>query len=360
MQSLPQMPPTMQVLTTFRPDPDIVGPMFVGILVLFVLFGVLSVQIYIYGVILSIDRGLVRALVYGIYALLLVQVIMCGHDEFLRFTARSPEGIGLGWFFVPVIGGIVTFSVQVFYAWRISFLSGSKAGPLCLIALSSTSAIAAFVSASFGSRAGSVQQLGTSSPGIRISSAIWFSTSAVCDLAIAGYMIYLLTRSGSAIDNTKGIVGKVIRLVIESNALTATLAVVTVALLLGPQNQTYFTVSALILPSIYGNSLLVMMNLRFRSSQGREGNSINDNASIGASFTVPLAECSRCSHRLLSTRASSRLSASTCQQSEPLPPLPGKDTQSYDFQYSTTRDLHLEMKPSDTLSPVRGVHRYHW
>ena len=42
----------------------------------------------------------------GIYILLVVQVVMCGHDGFLRFTARSPEGIGLGWFFVPVIGGI--------------------------------------------------------------------------------------------------------------------------------------------------------------------------------------------------------------------------------------------------------------
>ncbi|KAL0566764.1 hypothetical protein V5O48_015237 [Marasmius crinis-equi] len=191
MPSIPPASQSSQVPDGMGPDPSAVGTLFVANLVLFLLFGVISVQMYLYHLTSSIDRGVVRATVYGIYALLFVQLVMCGRDGYVRFSSLSQNGIGLGWFFVPVIGGIVGFGVQMFYAWRIYILSQRRPIPAFLLALSATSAIAAFASAGYGSKVGTVQSLGDSS-GIRISTAIWYSTSAFCDLVIAGYMIYLV------------------------------------------------------------------------------------------------------------------------------------------------------------------------
>ncbi|KAK1218637.1 hypothetical protein PQX77_018678 [Marasmius sp. AFHP31] len=202
---------------------------------------------------------------------------MSGQDGFVRFasTSRSPSNDArLGWFFVPVLGGLVGLGVQLFYAWRISVLSESRIGPLLLVALSVLSAAAAFASAAFGSKVKSVQQIG-SVDGLRISIAIWYTTSAACDLIIAIYMCYLLTRgSSNGVESTRRTIGRIIRLTVETNALTAALAVTTVGLLVGQKNQMYYTVFSLILPSIYGNTLMVMLNLRLKISTGGTSNNI--------------------------------------------------------------------------------------
>ncbi|KAJ8077549.1 hypothetical protein PM082_001981 [Marasmius tenuissimus] len=219
---------------------------------------------------------------------------MCGQDGFVRFasTSHSPSNdVGLGWFFVPVLGGLVGLGVQVFYAWRISILSESRIGPLLLAALSFLSAVAALASGAFGSRVKPIQQIG-SSGGVRFSTAIWYTTSAACDLIIAVYMCYLLTRgSSNGFESTRRIIGRIIRLTVETNALTAALAVTTVGLLLGQNNQTYYTAFSLILPSIYGNTLMVMLNLRLKFSTGSTSNNIvsaaiSDRSSGNASFQL--------------------------------------------------------------------------
>ncbi|KAF9261861.1 hypothetical protein L218DRAFT_1001173 [Marasmius fiardii PR-910] len=248
---------------------SLLGPLVVGNQLLFALFGVLSVQTYFF-YIGSRDRTFIRTLVYVVYAVMLVQIILAGQNFFSHFAYPYTVNLtsaDLGWLYVPVLGGTVGAVVQMFYAWRISVLSNNRIGPCLLLALSITSACSAYVSAAFGSTVPTVTTLNSDSPGLRIASTIWYATSAVCDVSIAVYMTYLLTRTRSAVSSTREAIGRIVRLTVETNTLTASVAVATLVLLLVLPGKTYFTSLALILPSIYVNTFLVMLNLRYRVVQ---------------------------------------------------------------------------------------------
>ncbi|KAJ8079213.1 hypothetical protein PM082_021713 [Marasmius tenuissimus] len=289
---------------------------YAGVLVLPCLFAVLSAQIYIYYLTSAAkDRRLIKAVVYGIYALVTAQVVWSSQEGYNLFVSRHPSRPWLGWLFVPIIGGVVSLGVQVLYAWRISVLSQSRIVPMALVALSVISSVASIIAATSSAKAGGVENL-RNSPELPIAAAIWCCTSALCDILIAAYVTYLLTRNGFLIKDTKRVVVRIVRLTIETNALTAALAVVTAALLLGVKDQGYYTVFSLILPSIYGNTLLVMMNSRIRLSHGSSGSDNIVNISGGASMgSVQSQGCSHCSRQFTAAHSSMRFSALRVPQS---------------------------------------------
>ncbi|KAI3605727.1 hypothetical protein WG66_011974 [Moniliophthora roreri] len=280
------------------PDSSMAGPLVIGTTFLHILFGFLTVQVYLYHLAFPRDRVWMKSMVYGVYLVLLAQDIFVIHNTYLRETSRL-IGAGLGWFFVPVLGGIVGFVVQAFYAWRIYKLSERRVVAVLLALLAFVSNIAAFISAGFGSQARNVAEL-NSNRGVRICSTVWYTGSAVCDILIAGYMIHLLTRNNDALGNTRMVVRRIIRLTIETNSLTASVAVVTVILLLVYPGKTHFTASSLVLPSIYANTLLVMLNLRIRVSQVRD-TEVNDPSMASLTFNAPSVHgCVHCNRRLTS------------------------------------------------------------
>ncbi|KAL0064025.1 hypothetical protein AAF712_009093 [Marasmius tenuissimus] len=275
------------------------GPIFIGTLILFGLFGLLSVQMYIYHLAHTADRRAIRTLIYGVYILLTVQVVMCGQDGFKRFASTSPSpvnGINLGWFFIPIIGGLVGLGVQTFYACGMTHVPTLSAlGLTPYVQLSVLSVAAAFASGILGTRAKSLEKVGSTEE-LRISYAIWYTTSAACDVIIAVYMCYLLTRgSSNGVTSTKRIIARIIRLTVETNALTAAVAVTTVGLLVGQNNQTYNTPFALVLPSIYGNTLMIMLNLRLKISSTNASNNIVSTTISNASFG-PNPSSQACTH----------------------------------------------------------------
>ncbi|KAF9267512.1 hypothetical protein L218DRAFT_995754 [Marasmius fiardii PR-910] len=256
----------MSIIPRTTGSPSSAGPLVVGQQLLFALFGILSVQMYLYHL-CSRDRVLIRVLVYGVYILMLAQLILAGRDFYVRVTS---EGLGvenLGWISVPLIGGTVGAVVQIFYAWRIHILSKQRVGPCILATIAIISVAAAYIAAAFGSRISTISGLNSDSLGLRIGSTIWYASSAACDIAITVYMTYLLTRNKDLTSNTRAAVDRILRLTFETNALTSGMSVVTLVLLLILPGQTYFTTFALLLPGIYANTFLIMLNLRLRHAR---------------------------------------------------------------------------------------------
>ncbi|KAJ8083367.1 hypothetical protein PM082_009239 [Marasmius tenuissimus] len=172
--------------------------------------------------------------------------------------------MGLGWFFVPVLGGIVSLLVQNFYAWRIYVLSRRLSVALLISCLSIVSTAASFVSASFGAHAGEVNELSSGSTRntqmMNRYAAVCYTCSAVCDVAIAICMTILLTRGGKIMDrNMRYVVNKLVVLTIETNALTSLVAVLSIILLFGFPGTTYFATTTLLLPVLYGNTFMMTL-----------------------------------------------------------------------------------------------------
>ncbi|KAK0433779.1 hypothetical protein EV421DRAFT_2039976 [Armillaria borealis] len=249
------------------------GPMIVAYLLHWGLFGTLSVQLYLYYLAFPKDRNFTKCLVYGVYIVEFVQTMLVTHDAFERF------GYGFGdidaltasyfsWLTVPIMSGIVACVGQVFYAYRIFILSKSRIVPVFVISVSLTSSVAALITGVFCLQAGDVTKLNNRK--ISIAFGIWCGASALCDIVIAICMTYYLMRSNTSFRQTRMLVTKLIRLTIETGSVTALVALITVILFFAFPQQTFYGTPAFIIPKLYANTILMVLNSRIRIMGGRD------------------------------------------------------------------------------------------
>ncbi|ESK91723.1 hypothetical protein Moror_10643 [Moniliophthora roreri MCA 2997] len=289
-------PKRMTSISAGPPDlSQILGPLVVGDLILFTLFGVLTVQAFLYYLAFPRDKPITKVLVYGIYALLLVQFVMVGREAFQRYTSPGAASrVGLGWFYVPVTCGFTSLVVQCFYAWRILVLSGKRAGSIAISMIAFLSSTAAWTAAAFGSQAGpdviSLNSPNENARKMRIFDGIAFISSAVCDVIIAMSMIYLLTRNGRIMHRrTRSVVGRLLRLTIETNTITSLVAITSVATLYAFPDTTFFATSAMLLPEVYANTFFLMLNSRMNLIHGQDSAEAQGDPSM-ADLSLPPIE----------------------------------------------------------------------
>ncbi|KAJ7626995.1 hypothetical protein FB45DRAFT_1082016, partial [Roridomyces roridus] len=91
----------------------------------------LTVQLFTYYQAFPNDPWITKAFVYGTYIL---QIIMIGfelHDAFNTYGSgfgdiSSATQVRVSWYMSAMLGGIVSFSAQSFYAYRIYVLSRNR------------------------------------------------------------------------------------------------------------------------------------------------------------------------------------------------------------------------------------------
>jgi hypothetical protein len=275
----------------------IAGPLLLGSLLQWGLFGALCVQVYIYYLAFANDPLQRKILVYGVYAAELVQTILFTKMAFKQLAAgfgnlQTLDEMGLVWFAVPILSSSVEFVVQVFYAYRIRILAKSNLIPLVVVL---------FALIQLGGAIGQgiiAHQITLFSKFLvkktLILTGIWNAGSAVCDIIIAASMTYYLSQWRTDSKPTQQLVHRLIHLVIETGILTATVAIINLSLFLIPGHPAYWETSIAILGKMYSNTMMVVLNNRivFKS----QDDSITSNQSSapshsgisrGLAFNVP-------------------------------------------------------------------------
>ncbi|KAF8876239.1 hypothetical protein BD779DRAFT_1629511, partial [Infundibulicybe gibba] len=237
------------------------------------LYGVLTVQVYLYYLAFPRDRVGTKCLVLGLYLAETIQTALATHDAFMTFgvnygnIAALSEG-QLSGVTVPVFSGIISCTVQLFYIYRIFILS-SKSKPLVLVLCSIALAqgCAGIVTGIQTMQVGDLSRLQESD--VFVSCTVWLVCAAVCDVIIAISMYYWLSKSETRFRATNVLISKLIRLAIETGSLTAMVATLEITLFLAFPGTDYHTAPALILAKLYSNSLVVTFNSRLRIVDGR-------------------------------------------------------------------------------------------
>ncbi|KAF8162618.1 hypothetical protein B0H34DRAFT_692074 [Crassisporium funariophilum] len=212
-----------------------------------------------------------KILVYGVYLLEVLQTVLTTQVGFHAFAEGfgnlgSLDEIGLTWLAIPVISGIVAFLAETFYAYRIKILSGSNwvAGFIVLLAviqLGGGIATAIEIKRTvYFSKLLNTRSL--------ITSGIWNGGSFLCDVTIAIFMTYYLSRGrkNSEIKQTKVLLTKIIRLTIETGTITAAIALINFSLALLPGHPPYWETVASVLGKVYSNSMMAVLNSRMSIS----------------------------------------------------------------------------------------------
>ncbi|KAK0226538.1 hypothetical protein IW262DRAFT_1431579 [Armillaria fumosa] len=251
------------------------GPLIVGYLLNWGLFGTLSIQLYLYYLAFPKDRRFVKSLVYGIYIVELFHTILVTHDAFTIFgygfgDLDALTDVHSNWLLVPMMGGIGMSSTSRsgFYAYRIIILSRSRIVPAFIICVSLTSLVAAIIAGVCIFQEGDIANINDR----RMSISIGISCTgyALCDIAIAICMTYYLMRSKTGFRRTQILVTKLIRLTVETGSLTAAIALVIPILFFMFPYQAFFMTPALIISKLYANAIYMVLNSRVRIMGGRD------------------------------------------------------------------------------------------
>ncbi|KAJ7769166.1 hypothetical protein DFH07DRAFT_807078 [Mycena maculata] len=249
------------------------GPLFVAYLIAWGLFTVLTVQLYLYYQAFPNDRLVTKSLVYTVYILELVQIILNVRDGILTFGYGFADIAALTkvyfvWF-APMATALVAFIAQSFYAYRIYVFSKSPILPYLILTISLGGSVSALIAGVFTLEASDLTMLKSQ----RFSTVIgvWNGASALSDVIIAVSMTYYLSIHHTGFRQTHVLISNLIRLTIETGSLTALVAVIGLIIFFAFPGRVYYLIPAAFNPGLYANTLLVLLNSRFRILGGRSG-----------------------------------------------------------------------------------------
>ncbi|KAH9952893.1 hypothetical protein BC827DRAFT_207945 [Russula dissimulans] len=205
---------------------DITAAPLLGTIWNWALYGVLVVQFYVYSYNFAKDRKFLKILVYAIFLLETVQTVLSLVDLYYRFAS----GFGdiqrliephLSPFDGPIIGAIVSVTVQYFFSYRVWMLSKKTAWWLCLLicVCSTVDGAAAFAGGIYSLAHGGI---------LKDFALTWLIGNTVADILITAAMIYYLTsrQSDAAAAYSDHALSRMVRLTVETNVLTSISALI--------------------------------------------------------------------------------------------------------------------------------------
>ncbi|KAK0435205.1 hypothetical protein EV421DRAFT_1908881 [Armillaria borealis] len=249
---------------------ELTGPMLLGHFFNWGLCGALSVQVYIYYFAFPKDRRWTKCFVLFIYSIELLQTFLATRDAFRTFASHwgdkaDLDNLGLLWLSVPVMGSIISCTAHFFFAWRMYAMSGKAWITGIILTLTLVQGGAGIWTAALGHEYGLFSDVQK-----RITKAIlvMLGASTLCDVFIAGSMLYYLKKSTSGYNPYSAPLYKFVRMVVQSGALCATISVVYIVIFCVYRDNNFHMAPALALSKLYSNCLLAILNSRTHYSAG--------------------------------------------------------------------------------------------
>ncbi|KIK50282.1 hypothetical protein GYMLUDRAFT_469764 [Collybiopsis luxurians FD-317 M1] len=250
----PRHPPTVIEVYT---------PFFVGTFLNVFLYGIAVTQMYTYYRTSQDDKLWMKMLVAY---LLVMETINSILDVGLIFEplllnfgnpnviATSPWTLRLD----GVTTTLISTPVQIFMAWRIQKIMGTVIPTVVVTILALSSLIGSVWLAIAVSQSPQYAKFDE----FKGAPSLWLISSAVADIAIAGCLVYGLSkkRTGFAVLNDQ--IDRIIRVTVQTGSLTALTALIDVIVFLSVPNTTIFFAWDLMLSKLYTTTLLSSFNAR--------------------------------------------------------------------------------------------------
>ncbi|KAH9030292.1 hypothetical protein EDB84DRAFT_1562589 [Lactarius hengduanensis] len=256
------------------PSPDVIkvaAPLLFGPLFNWALYGVLCVQIYVYSYNFPGDGRPIRFLVYFVFVLETAQTALTGADIYYWFVDGFGDAERLAHSHFspidsPIMTAVISLIVQGYFCFRIWTLKRS-------LWLCCAITAAAVTQSTAGMWAGIKSLTIKGYLVTKTALFLWSIPSALADILIAVAMTLLLRRASNS-NFSSFVLIRVVRTTIETNALTASLAITILVLYAIFPNELHYMTK--VLGKVYSNTLLVSLNNRiyFREHQSSgRGNS---------------------------------------------------------------------------------------
>ncbi|KAJ7054720.1 hypothetical protein C8F01DRAFT_483331 [Mycena amicta] len=238
------------------------GPMFLGLTMNILLFGVMITQWYLYMTTYKRDSFFIKSYVA---VLMLADTLNTGfitaylyeslivHFDDLAYLAKA------NWVFAtdPAMTGIIGSMVQLFYAWRIQTLTGNTWIVIIVVICALTNAFGGLASASaiaFVPQFSHFQEF-------QVPVICWLLSAAVGDVIITTTLVWFFRKHRTGSRSTDTRVDHIIRLTIQTGMITSICSVIDLGLFLGDSSGMHLLFN-LPLAKLYSNSLMSSLNSR--------------------------------------------------------------------------------------------------
>jgi hypothetical protein len=220
----------------------------VGNLVNWFLYGVLTVQLYLYYVAFPHDRALYKAVVYVVYFLESVHSIGIGAGLSITMINPMAKSATITVILMTIIGGLMSMITQCLYAFRIRSITEMLVIPVFIVVLA-------------------IVQMGAAVAAVVAHPVYpvyaWIGLTVINDVLIAVVMVRALSGHRSPSYHTEWKTMRLIRIIVETGCATATVDIL--ALLFVTFSATIgdvYTAPLIILSKVYANSIMVLLNNR--------------------------------------------------------------------------------------------------
>ncbi|KAH9931656.1 uncharacterized protein BXZ73DRAFT_101567 [Epithele typhae] len=188
---------------------------------------------------------------------------------------------------VPFLDAVIATVVQTFYCWRIWILSKSLIFPVFIFLVSLTQCGAGIATAVKAFKGHKLSLIGIEEVAEQTT---WLVASVVADILITAVMSFTLIRSRSRTISAKSTIDRIVRITVETNMLTAGVAIIALGLYLGfPNHSTFVVPPTAIFGKLYSNCLVAVLNNRRLPSGGKTSSSahVTSGSSNAHSFRLP-------------------------------------------------------------------------
>ncbi|KAK7462870.1 hypothetical protein VKT23_007449 [Stygiomarasmius scandens] len=217
------------------------GPLLVGVFLNCILYGVLSVQTFIYFQTYKKDSPRIKALVWYLY---IMETLNTGFDMGLvleplivRYgTERALTRVPIMLSADPIVTVLISTPVQIFMAWRIKVISKSSLLMWTIIFF----AICSFIGGVANTIAVTIINEFAHLHQFDGSVITWLGASAITDILITVSLVWSLWKARSHVRATDDAVSRIIRLTVQTGAITAVSAALDVILFVTLPNTTMY------------------------------------------------------------------------------------------------------------------------
>ncbi|KAH8806876.1 hypothetical protein DL96DRAFT_600878 [Flagelloscypha sp. PMI_526] len=255
---------------------NVVGPVWFGHFFHNILFGMLTVQVYLYYVFFPMDQKWIKILVYSVFIIEVAQTAMRAYDmynvEVIHWGIKSYVGHTiLSWFATPILTAMSGGIVQIYFGYRIYVFSKKIWVPmfvwlLALVQVGSGISVG-IIGKIQGSGGGGANSHGAAG-NVSVTQAVttWLVSTAITDISIAGLLTFYLYSMRSGIEESDRLVTRIIRLTVETGSLTALSAIL--ILVLFYKKPPWNLIFADIIGKLYANNLMIIFNRRHFLANG--------------------------------------------------------------------------------------------
>lgn len=259
------------------------GPTLIGLFLNLILYGTFISQAHFYFSTFRRDQLRFKIFIASLVFFKTVNSVFAMYYSYDRLVdnfgdmnaqAVSNWAFGIG----PLTNGIIAMSVQTFFAWRVKVLTSNIWIMIVIVFLATVSALAAITM--FFVAAILVPSHTVSAAQFQPVVIIWLVCSALADTLISLVLVFYLRRHKSGFVTTNDAINKIIRLTVQTGAITSVWAIADLGVYLG-DSTAHHVIFNLSLAKLYSNSLLSSLNSRegwkYTSGLGDSGRSTDGN-----------------------------------------------------------------------------------